>query len=57
MTAVIWSGGATASDIFLLAAAIVAALAAVLAMVKAEDVGFALINAAVCLIALGLLAL
>ena len=57
MLNVIWSGANSASDIFLLAAAIVAAIAAVLAVVKAEDIGFALINAAVCLISLGLLAL
>jgi hypothetical protein len=54
--AVIWSGGQTASDVFLLCAAIVAAIAGVTAVV-ARDLGWALTNAAVALVALGLLAL
>ena len=57
MLGVIWSGAGNAADIFLLAAAIVAGLAAVLAVVTARDIGYALTNVAVCLIALGLLAL
>lgn len=56
MQAVIWSGGATASDIFLLIAAIIAALAAVVALAQQAWVT-ALLPAAVALIALGLLAL
>ena len=55
MLAVIWSGATTASDVFLLVAAIVAGIDAVIQL--AGDVpALALLPAAVCLIALGLLA-
>lgn len=56
MIAVIWSGAQTASDVFLLAAAIVAVAAAAGAAI-ARDLGWTLSNAAVALVALGLLAL
>lgn len=54
MNAVIWSGATNASDIFLLIAAIVAGLAAVIAGLKVPE--SALVPAAIALIALGLLA-
>lgn len=53
MIAVVWSGATTASDIFLLVAVIVAAVAAVLSK---ASVPAALLAAAVGLVALGLLA-
>ena len=56
MTAVIWSGAQTASDVFLLAAAICAGLLAVLELVARDPVD-ALLPVAICLTALGLLAL
>ena len=67
MNAVIWSGATNASDIFFLIAAIVAGLAALMALLVhgtvAEPDGrrvipwpTALIPAAICLVALGLLA-
>ena len=56
MNSVIWTGAQTASDIFLLIAAIVAGLAAIIAAVRAAPES-ALIPAALALVALGLLAL
>lgn len=56
MLSAIWTGALTASDIFLLCAAIVAGLAAALD-VAGEAPQSALIPAAVALLALGLLAL
>jgi hypothetical protein len=53
--AAIWAGAATASDLFLLIAAIVAGLAAIIALLR--DPVAALVPAAICLIALGLFAL
>lgn len=55
MLAVIWSGASNASDVFLLVAAIVAAVDAVLVALKGAPEA-ALLPAAVALIALGLLA-
>ena len=52
--AAIWTGAATASDLFLLIGAIVAGIAAVVALL--HDPIVALLPAAVCLVALGLLA-
>lgn len=64
MDAVVWSGAATGSDVFLLIAAIVAGLAALIEVVVAlsSPTGLnawvnVLVPAAVSLIALGLLAL
>lgn len=58
MNAVIWSGANSAADIFFLVAAILAGIAAVLHLtgstVERSDV---LVPAALCLTALGLLAL
>jgi len=56
MNAVIWSGANTASDIFLLIAAIVAGIEAVW-LVMRETPEAALLPAALALVALGLLAL
>lgn len=57
MNAVIWSGATTASDLFLLIAAILAGLAALIVLLREPRAGeTALLPAAVCLIALGLLA-
>ena len=55
MNAVIWSGASTASDIFFLIAAIVAGLNAVWNVARRAPEG-ALLPTAVCLVALGLLA-
>ena len=55
MNAVIWSGASTASDIFFLVAAIVAGLNAIWLLAKQAPEA-ALLPAAVCLVALGLLA-
>lgn len=52
----IWSGAGSASDVFLLAAAIIAGTAAVAATL-ARDLGWTLTNVALALMALGLLAL
>ena len=56
MLTTIWSGGADASDIFLLIAAIVAGVVAVVELAAQQWVN-ALLPVAVALIALGLLAL
>ena len=56
MLNVIWSGGADASDIFFLVAAIVAFVYAVLVVLN-RDIIDALVPVAICLVALGLLAI
>lgn len=55
MIGVIWTGAATASDVFLLVAAIVAAVDVVLVALKGVPEA-ALLPAAVAFVALGLLA-
>jgi len=55
MLATIWSGAGSASDVFMLIAAVLAGLDAVLRIVNGELV-LALLPAAVALVALGLLA-
>ena len=55
MNAVIWSGASNASDVLLLIAAVVAAVSAVLLVVRGAAES-ALLPIAVALIALGLLA-
>jgi len=55
MIAVVWQGATTASDIFLLVATILAGIAAVIAITR-QAIESALIPAAICFIALGLLA-
>lgn len=56
MQAVIWAGATNASDVFLLIAAIVAGLATITTLFVGRDAMASLIPAAICLIALGLLA-
>lgn len=55
MTGAIWSGATNASDIFWLIGAIVAGIDAIIHVQKASY-QIALLSAAVCVIALGLLA-
>jgi hypothetical protein len=56
MLAAVWTGATNASDIFLLIAAIVAGLATIIIALRPGPEA-ALVPAAICLIALGLLAI
>ena len=57
MLSVIWSGAADASDVFYLVAAILAGIATILPLIRHSDAEATLFPAAICFIALGLLAL
>jgi hypothetical protein len=56
MLGIVWSGAGNASDVLLLVAAIVAGLDAILRIAGREPT-LALLPAAVCLLALGMMAL
>jgi hypothetical protein len=57
MVSVIWAGAGNAADIFFLIGAILAGLYGLFVLFGQRDPAAALIPAAICLVALGLLAL